>query len=96
MVLLLVSYLPAVILGFSEALLSNQFMYGQIHKCSAIPMWFHTMGTLNQLFQTLFASFSGSLFAWACGSFRKKFWLLMGWVPSEPNNSEVRIPENPR
>ena len=78
MVLLIVSYLPAVILGISEALLSNQFLYGQTHKCSAIPMWHHQLGTINQLFQAIFASFSGSLFAWSCGTFRKKFWYLLG------------------
>ena len=85
MVLLIVSYLPAVILGISEALLSNQFLYGQTHKCSAIPMWHHQLGTINQLFQAIFASFSGSLFAWSCGTFRKKFWYLLGcsvnWFP---------------
>ena len=69
MLLLVMSYLPAVILGISEAVMSNQFLYGQIHKCSAIPMWHHQLGTVNQLFQAIFASFSGSLFAWTCGKF---------------------------
>ena len=53
MVLLIVSYLPAVILGISEGILSTQFLYGQTHKCSAIPMWHHQLGTINQLFQRL-------------------------------------------
>ena len=93
MVLLIVSYLPAVILGISEAFLSNQFLYGQTHKCSAIPMWHHQLGTVNQLFQAIFASLSGSLFAWSCGSFRKKFWHLFGSVTRVRQNtatSELR------
>ena len=94
MVLLIVSYLPAVILGISEALLSNQFLYGQTHKCSAIPMWHHQLGTINQLFQAIFASFSGSLFAWSCGTFRKKFWYLLGcsvnWFPQNAAFSGLR------
>ena len=63
MVLLIVSYLPAVILGISEAVLSNQFLYGQTHKCSAIPMWHHQLGTVNQLFQAIFASGLVAVFA---------------------------------
>ena len=94
MVLLIVSYLPAVILGISEAILSNQFLYGQTHKCSAIPMWHHQLGTINQLFQAIFASFSGSLFAWSCGTFRKKFWYLLGcsmnWVQQNAAFSGLR------
>ena len=94
MVLLIVSYLPAVILGISEALLSNQFLYGQTHKCSAIPMWHHQLGTINQLFQAIFASFSGSLFAWSCGTLRKKFWYLLGcsvtWVQQNAAFSGLR------
>ena len=90
MVLLIVSYLPAVILGISEAILSNQFLYGQTHKCSAIPMWHHQLSTINQLFQAIFASFSGSLFAWSCGSFRKKFWYFLGRsLPRAPQNTVV-------
>ena len=87
MVLLVVSYLPAVILGISEGVLSNQFLFGQTHKCSAIPIWHHQLGTINQLFQAIFASFSGSLFAWSCGSFRKKFWYIFG-------SSSTRVPPN--
>ena len=87
MVLLVVSYLPAVILGISEGVLSNQFLYGQTHKCSAIPIWHHQLGTINQLFQAIFASFSGSLFAWSCGSFRKKFWYIF-------RSSSTRVPPN--
>ena len=87
MVLLIVSYLPAVILGISEGILSNQFLYGQTHKCSAIPIWHHQLGTINQLFQAIFASFSGSLFAWSCGSFRKKFWYIF-------RSSSTRVPPN--
>ena len=88
MVLLIVSYLPAVILGISEGILSHQFLYGQTHKCSAIPMWHHQLGTINQLFQAIFASFSGSLFAWSCGSFRKKFWYIFGKI------SNAQVPPN--
>ena len=55
---------------------------------SAIPMlWHHQLGTVNQLFQAIFVSFSGSLFAWSCGSFRKKLWHLMG-------SSVSRVPQN--
>ena len=88
MVLLIVSYLPAVILGISEGILSHQFLYGQTHKCSAIPMWHHQLGTINQLFQAIFASFSGSLFAWSCGSFRKKFWYIFDKI------SNAQVPPN--
>ena len=42
---------------------------------------------LDQLFQAIFASFSGSLFAWSCGSFRKKIWYILG-------SSSTRVPPN--